>query len=40
MAAVKVGDRDTARNALTFAAMSAANFVGKDEARKVLGELK
>src|SRR5207302_5736961 len=40
MASVKVGDRDAARKALTVAAMSSASFLGKDEARKVLAELK
>jgi hypothetical protein len=40
MALVKVGDPDAARKALTLAAMSSASFVGKDEARKVLAELK
>ena len=40
MASLKVGDRETARKALTFVAKSPTSFVGKDEATKALAELK
>ncbi len=40
MAYMQVGDKDSARKALTAAASAAADFTGKDEARKTLAALK
>lgn len=40
MAFYKTGDKEGARKALTLAASSPATFVGKDEARVALAELK
>jgi hypothetical protein len=40
MAAAKDGDRETARRALTFAVKSPQGFPGKEEAGRVLAELK
>jgi Flp pilus assembly protein TadD len=40
LASLKVGDKDGARAALTAAVSSPASFPGRDEARKVLAELK
>jgi tetratricopeptide (TPR) repeat protein len=40
LASLKVGDEEGARTALTAAVKSPATFAGKDEARKVLAELK
>ena len=40
MAAQQLGDTASARQALTKAVSSPANFTGKDEARKALAQLK
>ena len=40
MAAAKTGDRELARKALTLAVAARSEFMGKDEARKALAELK
>ena len=40
MVSLKVGDKEAARNALTLAANSPADFVEKDEARRVLAGLR
>src|SRR3989442_1335799 len=40
MAALKVGDTETARKSLAAAIAAPANFVGKDEARQALAQLK
>jgi len=40
LALVKAGDTNAARQALTAAVNASASFTGKDEARKVLAELR
>ena len=40
LASLKVGDTESARTALTAAVNSPASFTGKDEAKKVLAELR
>jgi tetratricopeptide (TPR) repeat protein len=40
LASLKVGDKEGARSALTAAVNSPANFVGRDQAKKALVELK
>ena len=40
LASLKVGDKDGARAALTAAVNSSASFVGKDDAKKALAELR
>jgi hypothetical protein len=40
MVSQQLGDLGTARQALTKAVSSPANFAGKDEARKALAQLK
>jgi Flp pilus assembly protein TadD len=40
MAALKVGDTETAKKSLAAATAASTNFVGKDEARQALAQLK
>jgi tetratricopeptide (TPR) repeat protein len=40
MASLKAGDKETAKKSLATAAASPANFVGKEEAKKALAQLK
>jgi Flp pilus assembly protein TadD len=40
MAALKVGDTETAKKSLAAATAASTNFVGKDEARRALAQLK
>jgi len=40
MAALKVGDTETAKKSLAAATAAPANFVGKAEARRALAQLK
>jgi Flp pilus assembly protein TadD len=40
MASLKAGDKETAKKSLATAAASPVNFVGKEEAKKALAQLK